>query len=75
MITETTWGESVEHTRPLTSEEDIWVLTPYKNSITLMRKHGGLLVVAKHDGLDEKGDIEMLKMLCLYRYSGGGTNV
>ena len=75
MITETTWGESVEHTRPLTSEEDIMVLTPYKNQVTLMRRHGSLLVVAKHDGTDEKGDIEMLKMLCLYRYSGGGTDV
>ncbi len=74
MITETTWVESGEHRRPL-KEDEIMVLTPYKNQATLMRKHGGLLVVAKHDGLDEKGDIEMLKMLCLYRYSGGGTNV
>jgi len=74
VITETTWVESGEHPRPL-KEYEIMVLSPYKNQVTLMRRHGSLLVVARHDGTDEKGDIEMLKMLCLYRYSGGGTDV
>lgn len=64
------WVEAAE-VRDLESEEDIFVLTPYRKSITLMRKYGGMLVQATHDGTDEKGDIEMLKMLCLYRYTGG----
>lgn len=70
----TSWLALGEDPRPLT-EDEIMVLTPYPKNITLMRKHGSFLVQATHDGTDEKGDIEMLKMLCLYRYSGGGTDV
>lgn len=74
MITHTEWLATAENPRPL-GEEDIMVLTPYPKVITLMRRHGSLLVRAEHDKTDEKGDIEMLKLLCLYRYSGGGTDV
>jgi hypothetical protein len=73
-LVNTSWVDVAEHKRPLT-EDDIMVLTPYRESITLLRKHGGMLVQAIHDGTDEKGDIEMLKMLCLYRFNNGGQNV
>ncbi len=77
MITDMEWvavEEVPPSPRPLT-EDEIVVLTPYPKVITLMRRYGTLLVRAEHDQTDEKGDIEMLKMLCLYRYSGGGTDV
>lgn len=62
---------AVGELRALESEDEIMVLAPYPKVITLMRKHGGFLVRASHDGTDEAGDIETLKMLCLYRFSGG----
>lgn len=74
MITNTEWLATAESPRPL-GEDDIMVLTPYPKVITLIQRHGTFLVRAEHDQTDEKGDIEMLKMLCLYRYSGGGTDV
>ena len=72
-LLEQSWVEAAD-VRALESEDDIFVLTPYKRAITLIRKHGGMLVQATHDGTDEKGDIEMLKMLCLYRYSVNDGN-
>jgi hypothetical protein len=74
VITNTEWLATAESTRPL-GEDDIMVLTPYPKVITLIHRHGTFLVRAEHDQTDEKGDIEMLKMICLYRYSGGGTDV
>jgi len=47
------------------------ILTPYKNSITIMLRHGHWLVQARHDGADEGGDIETLKTLCLFRFNQG----
>ena len=74
MITNTNWMDTSFVERAV-AEKDLMVLTPYKNAISIMLKHGTNLVFARHDGTDEKGDIEMLKILCLYRYSGGGTDV
>ena len=73
MITETSWLNRPEIKREVL-EEELLVLTPYKNSITIMLRHGHWLVQARHDGTDEKGDIETLKMLCLYRYNSGESN-
>lgn len=70
MITETAWLATTEIHRGL-SESDLFILTPYKNSITIMFKHGPFLVQAKHDGTDERGDIETLKALCLIRFNQG----
>ena len=69
MITECDWIDEREY--PFLREEDIMVITPRRNNITLMRKHGGFLVVAIHDGTDEGGDIENLKTLCLLRFNQG----
>jgi hypothetical protein len=50
-------------------EDELLVFTPYKEKITIMRKHGTWLVQANHDGTDGRGDIEILKALCLLRYN------
>jgi hypothetical protein len=50
-------------------EDELLVFTPYKEKITIMRKHGTWLVQANHDGTDGRGDIETLKALCLLRYN------
>ena len=55
-------------------EEDLLVITPYSTHVVIMRRHGTWLVRADHDGADEGGDIETLKMLCLYRYNKGGQD-
>lgn len=73
MLTETSWMDTGVVNREL-GDGDLFVLTPYKNSITIMLKHGTVLVHAKHDGTDEGADMETLKMLCLYRYNNGGSN-
>jgi len=70
VITETAWLETAEIEREV-GEKDLLVLTPYKNSITIMLMYGPLLVQAIHDGADESGDIETLKMLCLMRFNKG----
>lgn len=74
MITHTEWMDQAAVERKVT-EDDLFILTPYKNSITIMLKHGTHLVYAKHDGTDEGGDMETLKMLCLYRFNNGGQDV
>ena len=70
MITETKWLDRREIQREVT-EEELMVLTPYKNSITIMLRHGVWLMQARHDGADEGGDIETLKTLCLFRFNQG----
>ena len=70
MITETAWLNTAELKRAV-SEIDLFILTPYKNSITIMLKYGPMLVQATHDGADEGGDIEILKNLCLIRFNQG----
>lgn len=70
MITETKWINKREIQREVT-EEELMILTPYKNSITIMLRHGHWLVQARHDGADEGGDIENLKTLCLLRFNQG----
>lgn len=71
----TEWRDA-EQVRALESEKDIVVLTPYPTTITLIRRYGSVLVTASHDGTDEAGDAEMLKMLCLYRFNNkGGQDV
>lgn len=74
MITETDWMDTAAVEREI-REDDLFVLTPYKNSITIMLRHGTVLVHAKHDGTDEGSDMETLKMLCLYRFNNGGQDV
>ena len=69
MITEMSWLDRRE-VKMEVLEDRLVVLTPYKNSITVMLIHGHWLVQAKHDGTDEGGDIETLKTLCLFRYQG-----
>jgi hypothetical protein len=56
------------------TEDSLMVLTPYKNSISIMLKQGIHLAYALHDGTDEGGDMETLKMLCLYRFNKGESN-
>lgn len=70
MITETSWTDALMIEREVL-EKDLLILTPYKNSITITLKYGTVLVQAKHDGTDEGGDMETLKMLCIYRYNKG----
>ena len=72
MITETKWQDLVLVKLPV-SMEDLLVLTPYKNTISIMLKHGTPLVYAKHDGTDEGGDMDALKVLCLMRFNKGET--
>jgi hypothetical protein len=73
MITDTAWTSRREYILPI-REEDLLVVTPYRTHVVIMRRHGPWLVRADHDGTDEKGDIEALKMLCLYRYNSGESN-
>lgn len=70
MITETRWLLPEEIVREV-REEDLLILTPYKNSVTIMLKYGTWLAQATHDGADEGGDIEILKNLCLIRFNQG----
>lgn len=56
------------------TEEDLMILTPYKNSISIMLRQGTHLVYARHDGTDEGGDMDTLKMLCLLRFNKGESN-
>jgi hypothetical protein len=70
MITESKWQDLALVKLPV-SEDDLFILTPYKNSINIMLKHGTPLVYARHDGADEGGDIENLKTLCLLRFNQG----
>jgi hypothetical protein len=70
MITETKWLDRREIQREVT-EEELMVITPYKNSIMIMLRHGIWLMQARHDGTDEGGDIEALKTLCLFRFNQG----
>lgn len=72
MLIATDWMDTGAVNREM-GESDLFVLAPYKNSITIMLKHGTVLVHAKHDGTDEGADMETLKMLCLYRYNKGET--
>lgn len=74
MITHTDWMDPVAIVREV-GEDDLFILTPYRNTITIMLRHGTHLVHAKHDGTDERGDMETLKMLCLYRFNNGGQDV
>lgn len=69
MITFTDWAV-LEAQREVT-EDDLLILTPYKNTVTIMLKYGTILVNAKHDGTDEGGDIDTLKTLCLFRFNQG----
>lgn len=75
MLTHTDWVLNTAAIRREVVEDDLFVLTPYKNSITIMLRHGTVLVHAKHDGTDEGSDMETLKMLCLYRFNNGGQDV
>lgn len=70
MITDCKW-QDLDLVKLPVSEDDLFVLTPYKNSISIMLKHGTPLVYAKHDGTDEGGDIDALKTLCLFRFNQG----
>jgi hypothetical protein len=70
MLIETEWQDRVLVKLPV-SENDLVVLTPYKNTINIMLKHGTPLVYAKHDGTDEGGDMDALKVLCLMRFNKG----
>lgn len=72
MLTETKW-QDLDLVKLHVDEGDLFILTPYKNTISIMLKHGTPLVYAQHDGTDEGGDMETLKMLCLYRYNKGET--
>jgi len=74
VITHTDWMDPVAIVREV-GEDDLFILTPYRNTITIMLRHGTHLVHAKHDGTDERGDMETLKMLCLYRFNNGGQDV
>lgn len=73
MLTETKWQDLVLVKLPV-SEDDLLILTPYKNTISIMLKHGTPLVYAAHDGTDEGGDMDTLKMLCLLRFNKGESN-
>lgn len=72
MLIETKW-QDLDLVKLRVDEGDLFILTPYKNTISIMLKHGTPLVYAKHDGTDEGADMETLKMLCLYRYNKGET--
>ena len=69
-LTSTSWVAKSEVLDAL-HEDELLVFTPYKERITIMRKHGTWLVQASHDGTDERGDIESLKTLCLIRFNTG----
>jgi hypothetical protein len=71
MLIETKWQDLSLVKLPILGEGDLFILTPYKNTISIMLKHGTPLVYAKHDGADEGGDIENLKTLCLLRFNQG----
>ena len=68
MLIETKW-QDLELVKLPVSEGDLFILTPYKNTISIMLKHGTPLVYAKHDGTDEGGDMDALKVLCLMRFN------
>ena len=70
MITECKW-QDLELVKLHISMDDLFILTPYKNTISIMLKHGTPLVYAKHDGTDEGGDMDALKVLCLMRFNKG----
>jgi hypothetical protein len=69
MITETDWAY-VDTTRGV-NEGDLFIIAPYVNTIQITLKSGPHLVHAKHDGTDQRGDIETLKTLCLIRFNQG----
>lgn len=73
MLTETKWQDLVLVKLPV-SMEDLLVLMPYTNTISIMLRHGTPLVYAKHDGTDEGGDLDTLKTLCLMRFNKGESN-
>jgi hypothetical protein len=70
MLIETKW-QDLELVKLRIDDSDLLILTPYKNTISIMLKHGTPLVYAKHDGTDEGGDMDALKMLCLLRFNKG----
>jgi hypothetical protein len=74
MLTGTRW-QDLELVKLKITESDLLILTPYKNTISIMLRHGTPLVYAQHDGTDEGGDMENLKMLCLLRFNNGGQDV
>ena len=73
MITECKWMdvEAVGEVRA----DDVLLLMPYKDSISIMTRSGTHLVYARHDGADESGDADALIMLCLYRFNKGEHDV
>jgi hypothetical protein len=73
MLTETKWQDLVLVKLPV-SMEDLLVLMPYTNTISIMLRHGTPLVYAKHDGTDEGGDLDTLKTLCLMRFNKGESS-
>lgn len=73
MLTETSWMDP-EIVRSEVTEENLMILTPYKNSISIMLRHGTHLVYALHDGTDEQGDMDALIALCIMRYNKGESN-
>lgn len=71
MLIETKWQDLSLVKLPILGDEDLFILTPYKNTISIMLKHGTPLVYAKHDGTDERGDMDALTTLCLMRFNKG----
>jgi hypothetical protein len=69
MITQTDWALLDKATG--VRDGDLFIITPYLNTIQVMLKSGAHLVHARHDGTDERGDIETLKTLCLIRFNQG----
>jgi hypothetical protein len=73
MITETDWAYA-DIKRGVVRESDLFSIAPYANTIHITLKSGPHLVHAKHDGTDQRGDIETLKTLCLIRFNQGESN-